>query len=258
MFGAIGGPALTYRSGSSESQLSLQNAAYIWVLPVLFFTIAAAVGLKTLPIRASLGQQSVIFKRKHNWIMTSLYIMTFGTFSGFSAAFAMLIKKAFGGLAGAPDPLHYAFLGALIGSATRPVAGWISDKVGGGIVTLISGVILVVASVGATFFTNPQSVAEFPAFLAMMLAIFFASGVGNGSTFRMIPIIFPPQEAGPVLGWTAAIAAYGSFIVPMVFNWSYENFGNANVALWCFAAFYAVNTIVCWWYYTRKNAEVRC
>jgi NNP family nitrate/nitrite transporter-like MFS transporter len=258
IFGAVAGPALTFKTGRAESQLYLQNAAFIWVVPVLFFTMAAAVGLKTLPIRSSLGQQSVIFRRKHNWIMTSLYVMTFGTFSGFSSAFAMLIKKIFGGLPGAPDPLHYAFLGALIGSATRPVAGWISDKIGGGTVTVFSGLVLLVASVGATFYTTPHSAADFPAFLAMMLAIFFAAGIGNGSTFRMIPIIFPPQEAGPVLGWTAAVGAYGSFIVPMIFDWSFKNYGNANAALLGCAAFYVVNIVLCWWYYCRKGAEVRC
>jgi NNP family nitrate/nitrite transporter-like MFS transporter len=138
------------------------------------------------------------------------------------------------------------------------VAGWISDKVGGAKVTIFSGLILLAASVGATFYTTPDSVAEFPAFLGMMLAIFFASGIGNGSTFRMIPIIFPPKEAGPVLGWTAAVGAYGSFIVPMVFDWSFKNFGSANAAFIGFAAFYAANLILCWWYYCRKNAEVRC
>jgi NNP family nitrate/nitrite transporter-like MFS transporter len=258
LFGAVGGGALTWTRGSQTAQLWIQNAAFIWVLPVLFFTAAAAVGLRSIPVKASFAQQAVIFRRKHNWVMTSLYIMTFGTFSGMSAVFALLIREVFGRLEGAPDPLRYAFLGALIGSATRPPGGWISDKIGGARVTMVCGALLLVGSIGVTWFTAPTSVATFTPFLALILLIFFASGVGNGSTFRMIPVIFPRQEAGPVLGWTAAIAAYGSFVVPMLFNWSLARFGSVNQAFYTLAAFYALNLLLCWWFYARKGAEVSC
>ncbi|MBI2839186.1 MAG: MFS transporter [Acidobacteria bacterium] len=258
LFGAIGGGALTWSKGAVSKQLYLQNAAFIWVLPVLFFTIAALLGLKSLPIKGTFGQQSVIFRRKHNWIMTSLYVMTFGTFSGFSASFALLIKQIYGNFPDAPDPLKYAFLGALIGSATRPLAGWISDKLGGAMVTMVSGLGLLAASVAVTWYTAPTSAASFPIFLGLILVIFFSAGVGNGSTFRMIPIIFPPKEAGPVLGWTAAVGAYGAFIIPMVFSWSFRSFASPNAAFLCFAAFYAANLILCWWFYYRRNAEIPC
>jgi NNP family nitrate/nitrite transporter-like MFS transporter len=238
--------------------LFLQNAAFIWIIPVLFFSIAAAVGLRSLPVKGTLGQQAVIFKRKHNWIMTSLYVMTFGSFSGFSASFALLIQQIFGKLPNAPDPLKYAFLGALIGSATRPVAGWISDKVGGARVTMVSGVILLLGSFLVTFCTRPTSAADFPLFLTLILAIFFAAGVGNGSTFRMIPVIFPPKEAGPVLGWTSAVGAYGAFLVPMLFSWSFSKFASPNAAFFALAAFYALNLLLCWWFYARQNAEISC
>jgi NNP family nitrate/nitrite transporter-like MFS transporter len=258
MFGAAGGGSLAWTRGDLTRPLWMQNAAFIWVLPVVFFTVAAAVGLRSIPVKGTFAQQAVIFRRKHTWVMTSLYVMTFGTFSGMSAAFALLIREIFGKLEGAPDPLAYAFLGALIGSITRPPSGWISDKIGGAPVTLACGVLLVLGSIGVTFFTAPTTTAGFGPFLALVLLIFFAAGVGNGSTFRMIPVIFPRQEAAPVLGWTAAIGAYGSFILPMLFGWSLARFGSVNVAFYVLAAFYAFNVILCWFYYTRRGAEVSC
>ncbi|MFN8627565.1 MAG: nitrate/nitrite transporter [Candidatus Binatia bacterium] len=258
LFGALGGSALTWNQAGTAKHLWIQNAAFLWVLPVLVFTVAAALGLRSIPVKGTFSQQAVIFRHKHTWIMTSLYMMTFGTFSGMSASFALLIREIFGKLPGAPDPLTYAFLGALIGSATRPPGGWISDKVGGAKVTLLCGALLLAGTLGATLFTAPTSVEGFAPFLALILVIFFAAGVGNGSTFRMIPIIFPAKEAAPVLGWTAAVAAYGAFIFPMLFNWSFTHFGSANGALYIFAAFYAANLALCWWYYTRAGAEVTC
>lgn len=258
LFGAIGGEARIFTKGEVSRQLWLQNAAFIWVIPVALVSLAAAIWLRAVPVRGSLKEQAVIFSRKRTWAVTVLYIMTFGTFSGFSAAFALLIREVFGKLPEAPDPLKFAFLGALIGSTVRPIAGWISDKLGGAQVTMVSGALLLVASLGITFFTAPSSAADFWPFLALILLIFFASGVGNGSTFRMIPVIFSPKEAGPVLGWSSAVGAYGAFIVPMTFNWSIGRFGTANVAFYLFAAFYAVNLALCWWYYARKGAENPC
>jgi len=254
----FGGATQTWTRAGKSTPVWLQNAAYLWVVPVVLVTVLALFGLRSIPVRGSFGEQAVIFRRKHNWVMTSLYMMTFGTFSGFAAAFALLIRELFGKLPDAPDPLRFAFLGALIGSAVRPPGGWLSDKIGGAKVTVASAAVLVLSAGGLTFFTSPQSAADFWPFLALMLLLFFASGVGNGSTFRMIPVIFPRKEAGPVLGWTAAVGAYGAFLVPMAFNWSLARFGTVNVAFWLFAAFYAVNLGLCHWFYARKGAEVPC
>jgi NNP family nitrate/nitrite transporter-like MFS transporter len=258
LFGAAGGPSAIVRASAGTKSMWLQNAAFLWVIPIVVVTLAAATMLRSLPVTANLREQAVIFRRKHTWSMTSLYFMTFGTFSGFSAAFALLIKELFAKFPGAPDPLRYAFLGALIGSAMRPIGGVVSDKLGGAKVTLWSGALLLVATLAITRFTAPTSVAGFAPFLVAMLVVFFASGVGNGSTFRMIPAIFPPKEAAPVLGWTAAIAAYGSFLLPIVFGWSIAHFGSVNAALYALAAFYALNLGLCWWLYARKGAEAPC
>jgi len=258
LFGPLGGDPLTWTKDGVSKQLWIQNAAFIWVLPILLFTIAAAVGLRSIPVTGSFRDQAVIFRRKHTWLMTSLYFMTFGSFSGFAASFALLIREVFGKLPNAPDPLAYAFLGALIGSAVRPPAGWLSDKIGGAKVTIASGLLLFAGSIAITLFTAPTSAADFPPFLALMLLLFFASGVGNGSTFRMIPVIFPRKEAAPVLGWTSAIGAYGSFVVPMLFSWALSTFGSPNAAFLVFAVFYATNLALCWWYYGRRGAEQPC
>lgn len=258
LFGALGGDPQTVTKGGATTSLWLQNAAFLWVVPVVILTVCAAAFLRSIPVTANLRDQAVIFRRKHTWVMTALYIMTFGTFSGFSASFALLIKQLFGPLPNAPDPLKYAFYGALIGSATRPIGGWLSDKIGGAKVTIASGALLLVASLGITAYTAPTTSADFYPFFVAILVIFFASGIGNGSTFRMIPVIFPPKEAAPVLGWTAAVAAYGSFLVPMVFGRAMATLGSPNAAFLGFGVFYALCLGLCYHFYTRKGAEVPC
>lgn len=257
-FGALAGDPLTWKKGAVEKAMWMQNAAFVWVIPVAVTAILAAVYLRSIPVTASLRDQAVIFRRKHTWVMTVLYFMTFGSFSGFAAAFALLLREVFGKIPGAPDPLKYAFLGALIGSAVRPVGGWISDKIGGAKVTMVSGALLLAGALAITRYTSPTSLDAFQPFLGLMLVLFFAAGVGNGSTFRMIPVIFPRTEAAPVLGWTAAIGAYGSFLVPMLFSWAVGRFGSPAAAFYSLAAFYALCLVLCYYYYARKGAEVVC
>ncbi|MDT8324932.1 MAG: hypothetical protein RRA94_12530 [Bacteroidota bacterium] len=219
-------------------------------------------------VRASLATQYAIFRRKHTWVMTWLYVMTFGSFIGYSAAFPKLIQDVFGSLAdgttnaAAPDPLAYAWLGPLVGSLARPFGGWLSDKWGGARVTHWDTVVMIAAAVAvavtvqlAREAATPE--AYFPPFLAAFLVLFIATGVGNGSTFRMVPIIFEPAQAGPVLGWTSAVAAYGAFIIPKIFGAQIQS-GHAEYALYGFAAYYVSCLVVNWWYYARKNAEISC
>lgn len=257
VFGALGGESQTWTSGNVTKPMWLQYAGFIWVIPVVIATILCWVGLVNLPIRRPISKQLVIFKRKHTWVMLILYMMTFGSFSGFSASFPLLIREVFGQLPNAPAPLAFAFLGPLIGSLVRPPAGWISDKVGGGLVTFVCSIILCVGAIGVTFSTSPQSAADFAPFLVWMLILFFASGVGNGSTFQQIPFIFPPQEAGPVLGFTS-IAAYGSFAFPVLFGWALTSFGSPNMAFYIFFGFYAFCLVLNYWYYTRPGCEKPC
>ncbi|MEK7778189.1 MAG: nitrate/nitrite transporter [Chloroflexota bacterium] len=258
VFGALGGSNQTWISGGMSKDHWLQNAGYIWVVPVLVSTLLNWLFLKNLPVRGSVAAQFVIFRRKHTWIMVVLYIMTFGSFSGLSASFPLLIKELFGGLPGGPNPLTYAFLGPLVGSAMRPIGGWLSDRIGGGVVTLACALILSLGAVAITFTTHPKAASDFAPFLALTLLLFFAAGIGNGSTFQQIPFIFPPREAGPVLGFTAAIAAYGSFAFPALFGWSLNSYDSPNVVYYGLLVFYLVSAALAWWYYARPGCEKPC
>ncbi|WP_243287171.1 MFS transporter [Geothrix terrae] len=231
-------------------------------LGLVLLVVALCLGaMKLFPgkVKASLDRQFAIFRMKHNWVMTVLYIMTFGSFIGYSASFPLLIKIVF-----KKDPSAYAFLGPLLGSLIRPVGGWLSDKLRGSVVTQwstaiqIAGALLVAHYVKAAVAAPDPSV-HFAAFMASFMLLFLGSGIGNGSTFQMVPFIFEPQFAGPVLGWTGAAAAYGSFIIPTVFK-SQIKPGAVTVenALYGFAAFYVLCLALNWWYYVRKDAEVRC
>jgi MFS transporter, NNP family, nitrate/nitrite transporter len=252
---AVIGTAAETANGNS---ISLQNAALFWIPFVIVLSLIAWFGLKSVPVHANIREQADIFKEKHTWIMTSLYIGTFGSFAGFAAIFPLLIKKTYAGFPDGPVPLHYAFLGPLVGSVARVAAGPISDRVGGARVTIVSFVGLLSCAIGACFFLTPTSMSEWPWFLGFMLGLFFFAGVGNASTFKQIPMIFPARQAGGVLGWTAAIAAYGPFVFAASIGTVIASYGSARPFFIVAAAFYAVNIPLNWWYYARQGAERPC
>lgn len=248
----------------------------MWIaLPVaVLVTLALLRYAAPSATRSRIKDQYAILKEKHTWVMTLLYIMTFGSFIGYANTLPNLIKDVFGFLPGldaagkpipngnAPNALTYAWLGPLVGSLVRPVGGRLSDRFGGARVTQWSTVVMIASAIGVAWTihqarTAPSPEAWFAPFLGLILLLFVTTGVGNGSTFRMIPIIFPPAKAGPVLGWTSAIAAYGGFIIPKVFGAQIEAH-QPEVALYGFAAFYVLCLAVNWWYYARRGAEVRC
>ena len=242
----------------SLSVIWLQNATF-WYIPfLLIIGIIASIYLKSIPVKANFKEQLTIFKNKHTWFMTLLYIMTFGSFSGLAASFPLLIREVYGKFPDAPDPLKYAFLGPLIGSAMRVIIGPITDKIGGAILTHISGIGLFISSLAIVFFTSPISMTQFPYFVLFMLLLFFFSGIGNASTFRQIPFIFSVRESGGVIGWTSAIAAYGPFIFSALFGYAIAKTGSPNMFFYGASVFYLINIFINWWYYTRKNAEKPC
>ena len=238
------------------------------VLPVIIVLTVVIMGMVQKPFQISLSPQYRIFKNKHNWIMTWLYTMTFGSFIGYSAAFPLLIKVVFGELPdgtvnpNAINPFAYAWLGPLVGSLIRPLGGWFSDKFGGANVTHWDTIVMIGSALGVAYYVKQASVSQTPEiyffpFLILFLILFITTGIGNGSTFRMIPIIFEPNQAGPVLGWTSAVAAYGAFIIPKVFGAQIKS-GHPEYALYGFAIYYLSCLIVNWWFYARKNAEISC
>ncbi len=238
-----------------DKEVWYQNAGYIWVPFIVIGVILAWALLRSVPVQAKgVREQFDIFSNKHTWLMTVLYIITFGTFSGLAAQFGLLIKNLFGGdVFGAQgiDPVKYVFWGALIGSAARIITGPIADRVGGAKVTLVSTLGIAGFALFTSMQVSPGSAEDFSGFFWGMVAIFFFTGVGNASTFKQMPMIFAPRQAGGVIGWTAAIAAYGPFLfgvllaalAPQVFF-----IGLAVLAL--------VGSVITWHYYARPGAEM--
>jgi NNP family nitrate/nitrite transporter-like MFS transporter len=250
--------------------LGLPDLLHVFL--VLIITVCVTLALMrymTLrPVRENLLDQFAIFREKHNWVMTWLYIMTFGSFIGFSAAFPKLIQDVFGTLPNglpnpnAPNPLQYAWLGPLVGSLVRPVGGWVSDKWGGARVTHWDTIVMIASTLGVAYYVRAAGMAAAPEtywwpFFGLFMLLFITTGIGNGSTFRMVPIIFKPDMAGPVLGWISAIAAYGAFLIPRIFGGQIQA-GTPEYGLYGFAGYYVTCLFVNWWFYARKNAEIKC
>jgi NNP family nitrate/nitrite transporter-like MFS transporter len=227
-------------------------------------------------MKENISKQFAIFRNKHTWSMTALYVVTFGSFIGFSMAVPLSIKVIFGDQhifdaanqawthvknPNGPSALTYAWIGPFVGALIRPVGGWISDKVGGAIVTQIISIVMVAASAYAGYimmqaYQSATPEQYFFQFMVTFVILFAASGIGNGSTFRSVGVIFDRQQAGPVLGWTSAVAAYGAFIAPEVIKGQIKA-GTPEMAMYGFAAFYAVCVVINWWFYLRKGSEIR-
>lgn len=253
-FGLVGSAQLT----DEGEETWLQNAVLIWVPFVAVFAIVGWVTLRRVPVRANVREQMDIFGEKHTWLMTSLYVMTFGSFAGFGATFPLLIKEVYGDFENAPDPLTYAFLGPLVGSVARVVSGPLADRFGGGRLTNVSGIGLLGSAIAVAFFVQPDSRSEFIWFLLGMLGVFLFAGIGNASTFKQMPMIFPPRQAGGVIGWTAAIAAFGPFIFAVLIAAAIDGTGSPMPFFIGVAAFYLVNIGINWWFYLRRKAERPC
>jgi NNP family nitrate/nitrite transporter-like MFS transporter len=238
--------------------LHLQNAVFIWMPLVLLLALLAWWQLRSVPVRANVREQFDIFREKHTWTMTSLYIMTFGSFAGFSAVFPLLIKEVYGDFENSPDPLSWAFLGPLVGSLARVAAGPFSDRFGGARVTQLSAIGLIGSAIGVSFFVTPTSTDGFGWFVVFMLGLFLFSGIGNASTFKQMPMIFPPRQASGVLGWTAAMAAYGPFIFAVIVAAVLSAAGDPIPFFIGVAIFYVINLVINWWYYARRGAEKPC
>lgn len=278
LFGAFGGDPQLWVKGGEHKEVWLQNAGFIWVPLILVSTLAAAVGMNDIAAaKSSFKDQAVIFQRKHTWLMSWLYLGTFGSFIGYSAGLPLLIDSQFPAI----DPTRYAFLGPLVGALLRPLGGWLADRLGGARVTLWSFTLMVVGVLGVLhFLPGGTSGGNFWGFLTMFMLLFATTGIGNGSTFRMIPVIFlterqravadqgeqaqaratrdAAREAAAVLGFSSALAAYGAFFIPKSYGTSINLTGGPEAALYVFAAFYATCLVITWWFYARRKAEVAC
>ncbi len=237
---------------------------------VLFGVIAATVLLLYYVcffVRDNLRRQYGIFRNKQTWVMSVIYTMTFGSFIGYSAAFPLAIKVIFGfqhievdGVMthdtlnpDGPSALMFAWMGPFIGALIRPIGGYISDKVGGAKVTQVVTIMMILSALGVAYYMQAAYASAHPEeyfvpFFLLFLVLFAGTGIGNGSTFRTIAMIFPKEQAGPALGWTSAVAAYGAFIIPKVFGEEIRA-ATPEYALYGFATFYFVCLLMNWWYY---------
>ena len=277
IYGALSGQPQTAVTDGKTTQLWLQNAGLVWVPFIVASTLAAWFGMNDLAeAKASFADQAVIFRRPHTWIMSFLYTGTFGSFIGYSAGFPLLIKSQFP----AVSALDYAWLGPFVGALVRPIGGWLADKLGGARVTFWNFVVMT-AGVFAVlqFLPGNGSAGSFAGFLAAFMVLFTTAGIGNGSTFRMIPVIFltdrkraagqsaeaqqqavkdANKEAAAVIGFSSAVAAYGAFFIPKAYGTSIELSGGPQAALYGFVAFYVLCVLVTWWHYSRRNAPMPC
>ncbi|MDO9095249.1 MAG: MFS transporter [Rubrivivax sp.] len=274
LFGVLGGAPQATGQGQP---LWLQNAGFVWVPFIVASALAAWLGMDDIAdAKGHFADQVVIFTRKHNWLMCWLYIGTLGSFIGYSAGLPLLIQSQFSGL----DAMQYAWLGPLLGAVVRPLGGWLADRHGGARVTFWCFVVMAVGVMAVRhFLPGPGHSGDFNGFLASFMLLFAAAGVGNGSTFRMIPVIFlterqraaEPQpdaqaqavrdgnkEAAAVLGFASALGAYGGFFIPKSYGTAIAMTGSPEPALMVFIVFYLSCIAVTWWHYSRRNAPMPC
>jgi NNP family nitrate/nitrite transporter-like MFS transporter len=271
VFGWFGGePQAAAGADGVQTQIWLQNAGFIWVPFIVVSAFAAWFGMDDIAsAKASFSEQAVIFQRKHNWIMCWLYTGTFGSFIGYSAGFPLLAKLEFPEI----NALQYAFLGPLVGAVSRSLTGWVSDRYGGGRVTFWVFIAMIVGVAGVLFFLGiKDQPGAFWGFFASFVFLFLATGVGNASTFQMIPVIMRQEmarlmpaadanarlrqadkESAAIIGFSSAIAAYGAFFIPKAYGTSIGLTGSAETALWGFLIFYVTCVMVTWWVYTRPG-----
>ncbi|WP_104134275.1 MFS transporter [Cryobacterium sp. Y62] len=248
-FGLLGTAVLTPESDSNGELVWLHNGGLVLIPWVLLAVALALAFLRKVPIKANFRQQMDIFKVKHTWIMTLIYLMSFGAFSGLAAQMGLIILNVYGDFPDAPNPLAFAFIGPVVGALVRAASGPLCDRFGGAIFTFIGGAGMAVGTLITVFFLTPTSVDEFKGFLTGMIIIFFFSGLANAGTFKQMPMIFPKRQAGGAIGWTAAIAAFGPFIVGMALTAMSPTTFFIGCTVFC-----VLCTGLAWFYYARPGA----
>jgi NNP family nitrate/nitrite transporter-like MFS transporter len=272
--GPVAGAPQAWSDGGATRDVWLQNAGYVWVPLIVVLALAAWFGMDDLePMKASFEDQAVIFIRKHNWVLSWLYLGTFGSFIGFAAGFPLVADATYADV----DLSTLAFVGPLLGALARPAGGLLADRVGGARVALASFVAMA-ATIVALLATGAQH-GGYPVFLALFSVLFIASGAGNGAVFQMIPAVFVADrrrayaseqdgaaralregtlESAASLGFASAIAAFGGFFIPKAYGTALALTGGTAAALYPFLVFYVTCAAATWWFYARRAAETPC
>ncbi|CDH46383.1 nitrate/nitrite transporter [Candidatus Contendibacter odensensis] len=275
----LGGNAQSHTDGGVTTQIWVQNAGFIWAPFIVAAAVAAWFGMDNIAsVKAGFAEQVAIFKHKHQWLMSWLYTGTFGSFIGLAVSFPMLVNTEFPGV----DAFKFAFIGPLLAALVRPIGGWLSDRRGGAPITFWSFVVMAVAALASVaFLPAADSGGHAVGFVAMFLILFLGAGIGNGSTFRMIPTIFRTlherevmdrndaaaleqarrvgaTEAAATMGFSSAVAAFGGFFIPIACGASINLTGSPQGALIFFSLFYLTCLWITWRWYSGKEAEAPC
>ena len=275
----LGGSAQTRVDQGATMSVWVQNAGFIWVPLIVLAVVAAWFGMDNIAtVRAGFAEQVAIVRHKQQWRMSWLYTGTFGSFIGLAAGFPMLVNTEFP----AVDAFQFAFIGPLLAALVRPVGGWLADRMGGAMITFWIFVVMAVAPLAAAYcLPGVGTEGSLIGFVLAFLALFIAAGVGNGSTFRMIPIIFRTlrerevadqndqaameearrvgsTEGAATLGFSSAVAAFGGFFIPIAYGTSIKLTGSPEGALVFFSVFYLSCVLGTWRWYARRDAEVAC
>jgi NNP family nitrate/nitrite transporter-like MFS transporter len=275
----LGGNAQTSEVGGAATKIWVQNAGFIWVPLIVLSALSAWFFMDNIAsVRAGFAEQIAILKHRQQWRMSWLYTGTFGSFIGLAVGFPMLVDTQFPG----SNAFRWAWSLPLAAALVRPIGGWLADRMGGAAITLWIFVVMTVAPLyAASCLPASGGQGNLTGFVVAFLAMFLAAGIGNGSTFRMIPIIFRtlrergvknPNDAAAMeearrigaaegaatLGFSSAVAALGSFYIPVAYGLSIGGTGSAFTALICFAVFYLSCVLGTWYWYARKGAEVAC
>lgn len=236
------------------TMLYLQNVCFFWAIPTIITLFLIAAYMDNLPLpKQSPSQMMSIFTNKHTWLMCWIYTCGFGSFIGFSVAFGLILAKEFPEV----ELAMVAFLGPFIGAASRPIGAWVADRIdNGSIITLFSLVAMLIATFLIIVGMNSHN---FILFFSAFMLLFLATGFVNGASFRMIPYIFnSPAQSSLVTGFTAAIAAYGAFLIPKIFGWSYATYKMSLPALYILIAYTAITIVITWYFYARKGSGMHC
>jgi NNP family nitrate/nitrite transporter-like MFS transporter len=267
LFGALGGAPQLWSDGQASREMWLQNAGFVWVPAILIVAVLAWLRMDDIaPLRASIEDQAMIVVRGDTWLLSWLYLGTFGSFIGFAAGFPLIVETAFGGI----DAMGYVFAGPLAAALARPLGGWLADRHGGALIALASFVAMAAAVVALLVIGDASG--ALGSFLAAYAILFVASGLGNGAVFQLVPAVFaalhrpavgsdaPTQaraaregtlEGAAALGFASAVAAFGGFFIPKAYGTAVALTGGTAAALWMFLLFYASCIAVTWMFYLR-------